>query len=58
MPQIIQWELLNMLQKTNPQVLLSAAGLTAERMLPNPALAIKQQGDGAPKMYQVQLPLQ
>ncbi len=59
MPQIIQWELLNTLQKTNPQVLLSAAGLTADRPLPTPALAVPQNGDGTtPRMYQIQLPLQ
>ena len=58
MPQIIQWELLNTLQKTNPQVLLSTAGLTTEGTLPRPALSLPQQGDGTPKMYQVQLPLQ
>ena len=58
MPQIIQWELLNTLQKTNPQVLLSAAGLTTDRPLPASALAMQRQGDGTPKMYQIQLPLQ
>lgn len=58
LPQIVQWELLNTLQKTNPQVLLSAANLTAEGVLPRPTLALAQQGDSPPKMYQVQLPLQ
>ncbi len=56
MPYIIQWELLNSVKTSNPQVLLTSAGLTPGMRLPEATHANGQaMGSG---FYQVQLPLQ